>query len=169
MCTLLILFRPKDSWPLIIAGNRDENLDRPWIPPGKHWPDYPNIIAGKDLSAGGSWLGLNKSGIVATILNRKNSLGPSDDKWSRGDLVINALKNDTIEEALLYLKAMDNSKWKSFNLFLANNKKAYWIKNTGEGKININPVLEGKHFLDSYDLNSSFQIDIFIIKKSLNY
>ena len=165
MCTLLILYRPKENWPLIIAGNRDETLDRPWIPPGKHWPDYPNIIAGKDLTAGGSWLGLNKAGIVTTILNRKNSLGPSDDKCSRGELVINVLKNDKIEEALLYLKTIDNSKWKPFNLFLANNKKAYWIKSTGIEKIEINPILEGRHFLDSHDINSEIS-DRYIYNKN---
>src|SRR6056300_1233867 len=114
MCTLLILFRPKEKWPLIIAGNRDEILDRPWISPGK------------DLTAGGSWLGINKTGLVATILNRKNSLGPSNDKFSRGEIIINVLKNNDINKALAYLKTIDNSKWKPFNLFIANSNSAYW-------------------------------------------
>ena len=97
MCTLLILFRPKDKWPLIIAGNRDEMIDRPWLSPGKHWPDAPNVIAGKDLTAGGSWLGINESGLVATILNRSNSLGPSSNKLSRGNIVIDVLNKNEID------------------------------------------------------------------------
>lgn len=155
MCTLLILFRPREKWPLIIAGNRDEMIDRPWLSPGKHWADSPNIIAGKDLTAGGSWLGVNKCGLVTTILNRKNSLGPSNDKLSRGNIVINILKNNNIENALTYIKSIDNSKWKPFNLFIANNKNAYWIKSTSKNKIKINRITEGKHFLDSQDLNSN--------------
>ena len=156
MCTLLILFRPDEKWPLIIAGNRDEMINRPWLSPGKHWPNFPNIIAGKDLTAGGSWLGINKYGLVSTILNRTNSLGPSNSKLSRGDIVIEILKNKTIEEALYYIKSIDNSQWKAFNLFIANNKSAYWIKSTSKDKIRINPISKGKYFLDSHDLNSDF-------------
>jgi len=151
MCTLLILFRPKDKWPLIIAGNRDEMIDRPWLSPGKHWPDSPNIIAGKDLTAGGSWLGINEHGLVATILNRSNSLGPSSNKLSRGNIVIDVLNKNNIEDALSYIKSINNSKWKPFNLFLANNKRAYWIKSNGKDKIEIHNIPEGKHFLDSHD------------------
>ena len=156
MCTLLILFRPKDKWPLIIAGNRDEMIDRPWLSPGKHWPDSPNIIAGKDLTAGGSWLGINEHGLVATILNRSNSLGPSSNKLSRGNIVIDVLNKNNIDDALSYIKSINNSKWKSFNLFLANNKRAYWIKSNSKDKIEIHNIPEGKHFLDSHDINSNF-------------
>ena len=155
MCTLLILYRPNNKWPLILAGNRDEMKNRPWLPPGKHWANYNGIIAGKDITAGGSWLGLNNSGLVATVLNRPNSLGPNTSKNSRGNLIIDILKNETLDSALSYIKFLDNTKWKPFNLFIANNKKAYWIKSTEKDKISINIVPEGKHFLDSYGLNSN--------------
>ena len=59
MCTLLILFRPNNKWPLIIGGNRDEMLDRSWLPPNKHWGN--DIIGGKDEVAGGTWFGINKN------------------------------------------------------------------------------------------------------------
>jgi len=155
MCTLLILYRPNNKWPLILAGNRDEMKNRPWLPPGKHWANYNGIIAGKDITAGGSWLGLNNSGLVATVLNRPNSLGPNTSKNSRGNLIIDVLKNETLDSALSYIKFLDNTKWKPFNLFIANNKKAYWIKSTEKDKISINIIPEGRHFLDSYDLNSN--------------
>ena len=54
-----------------------------------------------------------------------------------------------------YIKLLNNKKWKPFNLFVANNKKAYWVKSTEKDKISVNMLSEGKHFLDSYDLNSS--------------
>jgi len=155
MCTLLILYRPKNKWPLIIAGNRDEMKDRPWLPPGKHWGKCDGIIAGKDLTAGGSWLGINTNGLVATILNRTNSLGPDIEKNSRGKIIIDILKNKTLDEALNYIKLLDITKWKPFNLFLANNKKAYWVKSSDKDTLSINIIPEGKHFLDSHDINST--------------
>ena len=155
MCTLLILYRPKNKWPLIIAGNRDEMKDRPWLPPGKHWSKCNGIIAGKDLTAGGSWLGINTNGLVATILNRTNSLGPDIEKNSRGKIIIDILKNKTLDAALNYIKLLDITKWKPFNLFLANNKKAYWVKSSDKDELSINIIPEGKHFLDSYDINSN--------------
>ena len=42
MCTLVILRRPGHAWPLILGANRDEMKDRPWSPPGRHWPDRPD-------------------------------------------------------------------------------------------------------------------------------
>ena len=155
MCTLLILYRPKNKWPLIIAGNRDEMKNRPWLPPGKHWGKCDGIIAGKDLTAGGSWLGINTNGLVATILNRTNSLGPDIEKNSRGKIIIDILKNKTLDAALNYIKLLDITKWKPFNLFLANNKKAYWVKSSDKDELSINIIPEGKHFLDSYDINST--------------
>ncbi len=154
MCTLLILYRPLHKWPLIIAGNRDEMKNRPSLSPGKHWGNDKNIIAGKDLTAGGSWLGINNKGLISTILNRPNSLGPNKEKFSRGDIIINVLKNKNIKTALTYIELLDITNWRPFNLFIANNKNAYWIKSTGKNKITINLISEGRHFLDSHDLNS---------------
>jgi len=154
MCTLLILFRPKTKWPVIIAGNRDEMNNRPWLSPGKHWKNHSNIIAGKDTVAGGSWLGINTNGIICTILNRQNSLGPDKTKLSRGEIIINILKNKNMSSVLNYIKLLDSSKWRPFNLFIADNKNAYWAKNTENNNIELNPIKKGKHFLDSHDLNS---------------
>ena len=51
MCTSIILYRKSDPWPIIIGSNRDEKLDRESIFPGRHWNQYPNIVAGKDIVA----------------------------------------------------------------------------------------------------------------------
>ena len=68
MCTLVLLRRPGHDWPLVLAANRDEMIDRPARPPARHWPDRPEVVAGLDELAGGSWLGLNDHGVVAGIL-----------------------------------------------------------------------------------------------------
>ena len=153
MCTLLILFRPEHKWPLIIAGNRDEMLDRKWKKPFSHWHKYPSVIAGKDLLGGGTWLGINKYGMVATVLNRTNSIGPSPNKNTRGLLPIKVLKHDNIRSAIDEISSINCKEWKSFNLFFGDNKNAYLAKNTNKNKIIISKINKGKHFLDSYDLD----------------
>ena len=60
MCTIVLLRRPGHPWPVVLAANRDEMRDRPWRAPGRHWSDRPQVIAGLDLTGGGSWLGLNE-------------------------------------------------------------------------------------------------------------
>ena len=90
MCSIVILKKSENEWPLIIAANRDEMNNRKCLPPDRHWKDKPHIFAGKDLLAGGSWLGVNDNGVVAAIMNRKNSLGFIKNKKSRGE------KNATI-------------------------------------------------------------------------
>ena len=91
MCSVILLRRPDATWPLILGANRDEMAGRPWKAPARHWPDRPNVIAGLDELAGGSWLGMNDEGVVAAVLNRMGTLGPEAGKRSRGELVLDAL------------------------------------------------------------------------------
>ena len=103
MCSIVLLLRPDHDWPVLIAANRDEMIDRSWSAPARHWPDRPEVVAGKDNLAGGSWLGLNEAGLVVGMLNRRNTLGPQDGKRSRGELVLDALDFsdavDAVEES----------------------------------------------------------------------
>jgi uncharacterized protein with NRDE domain len=70
MCTLAIFFKVFDGFPLLVAANRDERYDRPALPPSLIAAD-PKILAGKDLIAGGTWLGVNEFGLLVAILNRR--------------------------------------------------------------------------------------------------
>src|ERR1044071_8502091 len=91
MCTLVMLRRSEHDWPVIIGANRDEMIGRPAKPPGRHWPDRAEVVAGLDPLAGGSWLGVNDWGVAAAVLNRTGSLGPAAGLRSRGELVLEAL------------------------------------------------------------------------------
>lgn len=133
MCTIVILRRPGHPWPLILGANRDEMLDRPWLAPGRHWPDRPEVVAGKDETAGGSWLGLNDHGVVAGVLNRVDSLGPELGKRSRGELVLEALDHVDASTAANYLSRLDPTAYRSFNLVIADNRDAFWLRNLGAG------------------------------------
>lgn len=71
MCTVLLRFDPTAPWPVLFAAVRDEFVDRAWQPPGGHWSGrYANLIGGRDLAAGGTWLAVDpKPKAVAAILN----------------------------------------------------------------------------------------------------
>jgi uncharacterized protein with NRDE domain len=157
MCTLIVLSRPSHPWPILIAANRDEMLTRPWRPPGRHWPDRPEVLAGLDELAGGSWLGINRHGLVAGILNRHGSLGPAQGMRSRGELVLEGLDHadaDAAADALLHL---DPHAYRSFNMVVADNTAAFWLRNLGveRGAVRIEafPIPPGFSMITAYDRN----------------
>src|ERR1700685_2408299 len=92
MCTVLLLTRPGTAWPLLLGSNRDERLDRAFDVPAAWWPDEPGIVAWHDRLSGGSWLGVSEHGVVATVVNRLDTLGPLPGKVSRGELVLRELR-----------------------------------------------------------------------------
>lgn len=156
MCTLVLLRRPGHPWPLLLAANRDEMIDRPWLAPGRHWSERPEVVAGLDQTAGGSWLGLNDHGVVAAILNRRGSLGPAAGKRSRGELVLEALDHADAIAAAEALAELNSDAYRSFNLVVADNRDAYWVRNLGAGQarpVEVLPVPEGLSMLTAYDLN----------------
>ncbi|MFN0042295.1 MAG: NRDE family protein [Alphaproteobacteria bacterium] len=127
----MILRRPGQSWPVLLGANRDEMLDRPSRPPARHWPDRPEIVAGLDELAGGTWLGVNDFGVVAAVMNRVGSLGPAPDARSRGELVLEALEHADARNAAQALRELHAPSYRAFNLLIADNRDAYWLKGLG--------------------------------------
>lgn len=71
MCLLLIAKKIHPDYKLIIAANRDEFYNRPTMP-ADFWNEYPNILAGKDLQAKGTWLGITKEGKFSALTNYRD-------------------------------------------------------------------------------------------------
>jgi len=157
MCTVVILRRPHTLWPLILGANRDEMIDRPWQPPARHWPDRADVIGGLDELANGSWLGLNDEGVVAAALNRHGSLGPDPAKRSRGELVLEALDHADAQDAAEALADLDGAAYRAFNMVIADNRDAYWLRHTdrSDGRIEVFPIPEGLSMLTAFDLNDA--------------
>ena len=155
MCSIVIHRDPESPWPVIFAGNRDEMKDRPWKAPARHWPDRPEVVAGLDVLAGGSWLGINDHGVLACVLNRYGSLGPAANKRSRGELVLEALEHADAAEAATALSALEPAAYRSFNLVIADSRDAFWLKNSGEAgaEIEIRAIPEGLSMLTARDLD----------------
>ncbi len=131
MCTLVLLRRPQTPWPLLVGANRDELKSRPWRPPARHWPDRREVVAGQDLLAGGTWLGVNDFGVTAAVLNRVGSLGPTANKRSRGELVLEALDHAEAAAAAEALIDVDPEAYRPFNLIVADRHEAYWLRHAG--------------------------------------
>ena len=166
MCTFIIRYRPGHDWPVIIATTRDEMLDRPWQPPARHWPDRDHVVAGQDELAGGTWLGLNDDGVVAGVLNRVDSLGPTDDKRSRGELPLEALDHATAQDAADALIHLESASYRSFNMVVADAEHAFWLKSTGNSgtrsgngagntPVTAHEILPGVSMITAYDLNDT--------------
>jgi uncharacterized protein with NRDE domain len=153
MCTLVIARRPGAPWPVLIAANRDEMADRPWQPPARHWRDRPDVVAGRDSLAGGSWLGVNDAGVAAAVLNRRGSLGPAADKRSRGELVLEALDHADARDAVVALAQLDGRAYRSFNLIVADNRDIYWLRGTGDAKVTAKAVPAGVSMITSRELD----------------
>ncbi len=91
MCTVIVSFEPGAETPVVLAGIRDELASRPWEPPAAHWPRFPALVGGRDLSAGGTWLAVDPGGpVVAALLNGCGEPAPEAIRRSRGDLPLRA-------------------------------------------------------------------------------
>ena len=155
MCTLILLYRPDHPWPVLLAGNRDEMPDRPALPPARHWADRPEVVAGLDRLAGGSWLGVTDQGLAAAVMNRRGSLGPAADKRSRGELVLEALDQGAAAAAAESLRDLEPRAYRPFNLLVADPQGAYWLRHAGSRPIQSRAIEPGLHMLSAGELNDN--------------
>ena len=122
MCILFLAINRHPDYPLIIAANRDEYHDRP-SQAMHYWPDHPEILAGRDLDKGGSWLGVNHKGSFCAVTNFRTGAPVVPDRQSRGNLVLEFLANDssglTGDDFTEYLKR-DSIRFNPFNLIFGN-------------------------------------------------
>jgi len=160
VCTVVLLRRPTHVWPLILGANRDEMGDRPWLPPARHWPDRPRVVAGLDRLAGGTWLGVNEAGVVAMVLNRRGSLGPRPGLRSRGELPLEALDHTTARRAADALADINPAAYRSFNLIVADHHDAFWLCSRYDGVIRghlppveVHPLPSGISMITASDRN----------------
>jgi hypothetical protein len=150
MCTVVVLVRPAF---VLLAANRDERLDRPWEPPGAYWPDHPGTVAGRDRTGGGTWMGMNRHGLVATVLNRPGTLGPAAGKRSRGALPLIALDHPTAATAATAITALDAGAWRDFNMVLADRTGAIFIRGLGHGHPTAEHLPHGVSMVTAHDPN----------------
>jgi uncharacterized protein with NRDE domain len=151
MCTLAAYVRCAPGLPLLVAANRDEFLDRPTADPQVLSID-PWVFGGQDLSAGGTWFGVNAAGMVVGLLNRRRPGGPDPGLQSRGLLTLAVLQQPSIAAARRALAALDGRAYNAFNLLVADHTTALVAANRN-GLVQITALDPGLHLLTNLELN----------------
>ena len=116
MCLIAFHWRPEGPLPLLLAANRDEFYTRPTVPMA--WWDGERILAGRDLLAGGTWLGVAPEGRCAAITNYRNPRFTVPDRASRGQLPVRFLEGTQTAAAFLKELRKEADHFNPFNLLL---------------------------------------------------
>lgn len=142
MCLILFAIAPMDEYQLVVAANRDEYYDRP-SRPAMFWPENPEILAGKDMSMGGTWMGITKSGRFAAVTNFRETPADPIPPLSRGDLTSRFLSGS--EPALSYLQqvATRADQYRGFNLVLGDADGFYYFTNQTSKITRLDPGYYG--------------------------
>jgi uncharacterized protein with NRDE domain len=140
MCLVLVAHRVHPGLPLIVAANRDEFHARPaqkmhW------WVEKPDIIAGRDLQAGGTWLGVHRSGRFAAVTNFRDAVPPSGRRLSRGHLVTAFLESD--RSPLDFVRSIDGRRYAGFNLLVADLEELAYLSNRDGASGELSPGIYG--------------------------
>ena len=127
MCLIVLAWRAHPDYPLIVAANRDEFHRRPAAAAG-FWSDKPQILAGRDLDAGGTWMGVSRSGRFAAVTNYRGAREPSAAE-SRGALVTGFLANGSAPAAYMADVARRGTSYSGFNLLASDRNELWWMSN----------------------------------------
>jgi uncharacterized protein with NRDE domain len=130
MCLLLIAWKTHPRYRLILAGNRDEFHDRA-AAPLNWWQDDPRILAGRDLKAGGTWLGVARSGRFGVVTNYRDLQAPVEGAPSRGNLVPRFLTGATSPKEFLDDLRGAAMRYSGFNLLVGGSRALYYFSNRG--------------------------------------
>ena len=135
------------DFPLVVAANRDEFHARPSAGAAR-WPDAPQVIGGRDLEAGGTWLGISDSGRFAAVTNVRET-GMAKGRRSRGTLTADFLRGDGTP--LDFAANIDGDDFSGFNLLLADGESLVYRSNRDGAARHLPPGIYGlsNHRLDT--------------------
>lgn len=148
MCLINLQFRDHPTYKLIIAANRDEFYSRP-AASAHFWEDQPNILAGRDLTQMGTWLGVTKQGRIAALTNFRDPTNMEAATLSRGAVVKNFLAASTSPKD--YLQSIDPKQYAGFNLIIGDAEQLMYYNNIQNESYEIPP---GTHGLSNHFLNT---------------
>jgi uncharacterized protein with NRDE domain len=156
MCIAYLAWQSHPDWPLFIAANRDEFHARP-ARPAVPWEDHPDVIAGIDEAAGGTWLGVTRQGRFAVLTNYRdlNLSGPSN-PVSRGELVKNFLTSQ--DSALDYAEqaAVQGGMYAGFNLLIGDRQHASYVSNQWPDPRHAQTLTPGRYVVSNHLLDTAW-------------
>ena len=150
MCLILIAWQAHRDYPLVVAANRDEFHSRPTSAAGI-WSDRPHILAGRDLEAMGTWLGITRTLRFAAVTNFRDALDPGIGNRSRGLLAREFLECDDAAASYVSRVGAQLQAYRGFNLLVGDGRELWWLSNRGNGARRLGPGIHGlsNHLLDT--------------------
>lgn len=142
MCLIVFANNLLKDYKLIFAANRDEFYNRP-SEQADFWNDHPDLLAGKDLQAGGTWMGITRKGKFAAITNFRDLKNNRNDAPSRGYLTLDFLVNDVTPEEYYNGLKSDLKDYNGFNLILGDTNQLYYFSNKTTGLQKLEPGIHG--------------------------
>jgi uncharacterized protein with NRDE domain len=150
MCLIAVGWRLRADYPLILAANRDELYARPTAPAG-FWADHPDILAGRDLQQGGTWMGLTRSGRIAAVTNFRDGRRVRLGERSRGWLVRDYLLSGLDPSSFLSQVRSTADQYDGFNLLAGTPRGLFHYSDRGT---EVTPLAPGAHGLSNHLLNT---------------
>lgn len=151
MCLLVVAWRAHPRYRAVVAANRDEFHARPTAPMAR-WPDAPPILAGRDLQAGGTWLGLDSRRRFGLVTNFRELARPRHTAPSRGRLVPGFLASPLSAPTYLDTLETDAQGYAGFNLLLGDGEQLFYASNRAERF--ARPLEPGLHGLSNHLLDT---------------
>src|SRR5688572_5017034 len=129
MCLILVGWKTSEANPLVVAANRDEFHARP-AAAAAFWKDRPGILAGRDLEAHGTWMGVSRGGKFAAVTNYRGAR-EARAAQSRGALVTRFLENGQTPAQYVAAVGKNLNDYSGFNLLVSDADELWWISNRG--------------------------------------
>ncbi|HAR97485.1 MAG TPA: hypothetical protein DCS11_01005 [Syntrophus sp. (in: bacteria)] len=149
MCLILLAYGMHPRYRLILAANRDEFYARPSAA-AAFWDDAPDLLAGRDLRDGGTWLGITRQGRFAALTNYRDPASLKTGAPSRGRLAGDFLRGPQTPADYLEAIRAGASAYNGFNLLVGDLRSLYFSSNRG-GSMELSPGLYGlsNHLLNT--------------------
>jgi uncharacterized protein with NRDE domain len=150
MCLILVAWRMHPAYPLVVAANRDEFFARP-TQPAAFWQNAPQVLAGCDGEAGGTWMGVTRAGRFAALTNFRDPAQNRAGAPSRGALVAEFLTGSEGPQDYLGRIAARGSGYNGYNLLAGDGETLWWSSNMGGKPRQLEPGVYGvsNHLLDT--------------------
>ncbi len=150
MCLLSFAINAHPRYRLVLAANRDENFIRPTATAG-YWDDAPHILAGRDLEAGGTWLGVTRSGRLAALTNYYGPDEYAPDKLSRGWLITDFLNGGLSPGRYFEHLRQTGERYNGFGLVFGDSTDLHYYTNRGQSTNSLSAGVHGlsNHLLDT--------------------
>ncbi len=142
MCLILFLYDVRKDYRLVLGANRDEFYERATAPLS-FWEDSPDILAGRDLKGGGTWMGITRSGRFAALTNYRDPASLRADAPSRGELVSEFLQSDVSPAEYMENLCSVGHKYNGFNLIIGDRQDLFYYSNRKDGVQKLAPGLYG--------------------------